>query len=198
MDALLLLHGAGSDRDAPLLVALDASFAARGLDVTRANLPFRAARPTGPPGPADRAADVAFVRTEAERLRAAAGGGRVFVGGHSYGGRVASLAASDEPSLAAALLLLGYPLHPPRRPDEPRTAHWPALRTPCFFASGTRDPFGRPDEFAAAEPLLGARRGFHWIPEAGHDLRPRGRAPAPVDAVSDAFLAFVAAASAGL
>jgi uncharacterized protein len=74
----------------------------------------------------------------------------MFLGGHSYGGRQASMLAAEEPDLAAGLLLLSYPLHPPRRPARLRTAHFPKLTTPALFVHGTRDPFGSMDEMRAA------------------------------------------------
>ena len=70
-------------------------------------------------------------------------GGPVVLGGHSYGGRQATMLAAEEPGVAEALLLLSYPLHPPNKPAQLRTAHFPQLRTPALFVSGTKDPFGR-------------------------------------------------------
>src|SRR5260370_26572825 len=122
-DALILTHGAGSNRDAPLLVQLEESFQAGGLRVIRYDLPFRVKRPHGPPPTGSGAADRKGLHetVTAERGRTS---GRVFLGGHSYGGRQASMLAASEPGLVNGLLLLSYPLHPPRRPDELRTAHF--------------------------------------------------------------------------
>jgi predicted alpha/beta-hydrolase family hydrolase len=80
------------------------------------------------------------------------------------------LAASD-PSVADALLLLSYPLHPPRKPEDLRTAHFPQLQTPALFVHGTRDPFGSPDELRSAAHLIPARNEFLFIERAGHDLK---------------------------
>ena len=75
---------------------------------------------------------------------------RVGLGGHSYGGRQASMLAADEPGLARSLLLLAYPLHPPNRPAELRVAHFPRLHTPALFVHGTTDPFGSVAELRRA------------------------------------------------
>jgi predicted alpha/beta-hydrolase family hydrolase len=191
-DALVLTHGAGSDCRAPLLVALAEALAARGLAVLRCDLPYRQAAPAGPPSPATAPADRAGLRRALAVARGAAAG-RLFLGGHSYGGRQASLLAAEDPGLAAALLLLGYPLHPPRRPAAVRTGHFPALDTPALFVHGSRDPFGTLAEVRAALALVPARTALHAIDGAGHALA-RGRARPRrdlVDGVAAAFLQFV-------
>src|SRR6516162_6440549 len=142
MDTIVLTHGAGSNRDAPLLVAVDGALSAAGVRVVRVDLWFREQRRSGP---TDATKDRAALRAHAEEARRN-GSGRVFLGGHSYGGRQASMLAAEEPGVAEALLLLSYPLHPPRRPDEPRTNHFPSLRTPAMFVYGTRDQFGTSEE----------------------------------------------------
>jgi uncharacterized protein len=96
--------------------------------------------------------------------------GRVFLGGHSYGGRQASILAAEDPAVAQALLLLSYPLHPPARSAELRTAHFPGLRTPALFVHGTRDPFGSIDELRAVLALIPAPTRVHVVEGAGHDL----------------------------
>lgn len=170
---LVLTHGAGSNANAPLLVALDGAFAAAGITVWRYDLPFRQARPKGPPLGTGREDREGLRQAVAEMRRR--GPGRVFLGGHSYGGRQASLLAAEDPALADGLLLLAYPLHPPRRPDQLRTAHFPKLRTPALFVHGTRDPFGSIDEMRAALALIPAPVELLAIEGAGHDLR--GAAP---------------------
>lgn len=88
---------------------------------------------------------------------------------------MASMLAAERPALVAGLLLLGYPLHPPRKPEAPRTAHWPQLRVPLVFVSGARDAFGTPEEFRAAFEILPSRPAHHVVARAGHDLRVGGR-----------------------
>jgi hypothetical protein len=150
------------------LVALDAALTAGGMRVIRVDLWFREQRRSGPPYGADAVKDRAALQAHAAAAR---GSGRVFLGGHSYGGRQASMLAAEEPDVADALLLLSYPLHPPRRPDQPRTRHFGSLRTPALFVHGTRDPFGTSEELRAAMELIPARTGLLECEGAGHDLR---------------------------
>jgi predicted alpha/beta-hydrolase family hydrolase len=187
-DALVLGHGAGSDCRAPLLVALAEAFAARGLAVLRCDLPFRQASAAGPPSPATGPADRDGLRRALAVARGVAPG-RLFLGGHSYGGRQASMLAADDPGLAAALLLLAYPLHPPRQPAALRTAHFPALRTPVLLVHGSRDPYGTPAELRAALALIPARTALLAIEGADHALA-RGRAGARDDVVDGVVCAF--------
>ena len=168
-DWLVLTHGAGANCNAPILISLAGAFCASGLTVLRCDLPFRQSRPSGPPprGSAERdqqglAAAVASVRPQSS--------GRVFLGGHSYGGRQASMLAADQPGLVDALLLLSYPLHPPQRPNELRTVHFPHLQTPALFVSGARDGFGSTEELLAALKAIPARNELLTVPSAGHEL----------------------------
>lgn len=167
---LILTHGAGSDRDATLLKALDLEFTRQGLLVARINLPFREKRKHGPPFPGEAAADRDGLSRHIREMRTQAEGG-VFVAGHSYGGRQATMLAAERPGLADGLLLLAYPLHPPRRPADLRTVHFPDLRTPALFVHGTRDPFGSIEELERALILIPARTRLLVIDGAGHDLR---------------------------
>lgn len=170
---LLLAHGAGSNCNAPLLVAVADAFCAAGLAVLRIDLPFRQRRPTGPPSPHGAAEDRAGLRRAVAELREIVPG-RVVMGGHSYGGRQATMLAADEPALADALLLLSYPLHPPAKPTQLRTEHFPRLRLGAVFVHGTTDPFGSIDEMQAAVSLIPAHAELLPIAGAGHDLK-RGR-----------------------
>ena len=166
---LILTHGAGSNRNAPLLVALERALA-EPFDVLRLDLAFRQARAKGPPRPHEAARDREGLKAAVEEARAA-GYQRVFAGGHSYGGRQASMLAAEEPGLIDALLLLSYPLHPPGRAEQKRTAHFAALHTPALFVSGDRDPFGTPAELREAIALIPARTEFMIVPATAHDLR---------------------------
>lgn len=159
----------------------------------RYDLPFRQARPKGPPRPHEAAGDRAGLREAVQGLRAQVSG-RVFLGGQSYGGRQASLLAAAEPGLADALLLLSYPLHPPGRRAEQRTAHFPELRTPALFVHGAADPFGTLAELEAALTLIPARTSLLHIAGAGHDLSRRG-GRVTVEAIVAAFLPFVGGCS---
>jgi len=172
-DAIVLTHGAGSNAGAPLLVRLGDAFAANGFLVLRYDLPFRQQRPKGPPFPAGAAKDREGVERAIAAIRAMAGG-RIFAGGHSYGGRQSSMAAAGRTEMADGLLLLSYPLHPPRRPDEKRTAHFPELRTPALFVHGTADPFGSIEALREAVDLIPARTDVMAVEGAGHDLKRAG------------------------
>ena len=84
--------------------------------------------------------------------------------------------SAEEPDLVAGLLLLSYPLHPPRKPEQLRTQHLPDLRTASLFVHGTRDPFGTVEEMEAALQLIPARKELMAVEGAGHDLGFKGKA----------------------
>jgi uncharacterized protein len=170
---LVLTHGAGGNYNAPLLVAAAAAFGAAGIQVLRIDLPFRQRRPTGPPSPANAAADRAGLRQAVAALRAMVSG-PITLGGQSYGGRQATMLAADEPGLAEALLLFSYPLHPPGKPERLRAEHFPRLAVPALFVQGTADPFGSIAELRLAVSVIPALVQVMPIEGAGHDLK-RGR-----------------------
>ena len=189
-DGLVLTHGAGANCEAALLVALAAAFCEAGFTVLRCDLPFRQRRPHGPPVRGSAEHDQQGLRRAVEALRKIVSG-RVFLGGHSYGGRQASMLATSEPRLVPALLLLSYPLHPPKRPDEMRTAHFAELRTPALFVHGSRDGFGTTEEMRTALKLIPARTELLSVEGAGHELltaRNRGELPG---SVAEAFWEFL-------
>ncbi len=182
-DGLVLTHGAGSNCQAPLLIALANTFADAGFIVLRCDLPYRQDRPYGPPGPGDAKRDRAGLKNAVAVLKNLATG-RVFLGGHSYGGRQASMLCAElaekapekATELAAGLLLLSYPLHPPRKPDQLRTQHFFHLHTPALFVEGTRDPFGSIPEIEQALKLIPAKTKLLSVEGAGHDLGFKGKA----------------------
>jgi predicted alpha/beta-hydrolase family hydrolase len=167
-DGLVLTHGAGGNMDTPLLIAVADAFAARGVAVLRCNLPYRQARPSGPPSPSRAARDREGLRAALNVLRGRAPG-RLFLGGHSYGGRMASILVAAEPSLSSGLLLQSYPLHPPGKPKELRTAHLPSIRVPTLFVHGATDAFATAAELAAARALIRGRIATLEV-DGGHDL----------------------------
>ncbi len=168
-DVMVLTHGAGSSAEAPLLRALARAFVSAGVTVLRCDLPFRQARASGPPSPAGAERDRKGLAAALGAM-AAHGARRCFVGGHSYGGRQASMLVAETPTLARGLLLLSYPLHPPGKPERARTEHLPRLRVPTLFVHGARDAFGTPDEIEAARALVPAPTALHLLPRAGHPL----------------------------
>jgi len=169
---LVVTHGASSNAASPLLVALADSFAAAGYAVLRFDLPYRQARPHGPPSPSTAARDRQGIENAVLSARTRVPGGTVILGGHSYGGRQASMLAAEKPDIADRLLLLSYPLHPPGKHAQLRTAHLPNLRLPVLFVHGTRDPFGSPGEMRQALALIPAPSRLVEVTGAGHDLRP--------------------------
>lgn len=165
---VVLTHGAGGNAEAPLLKVLGDAFAAQGMAVLRYDLPYREARPHGPPFPAQAAADREGIRAAVSEMRLRAR--RVIAAGHSYGGRQSSMAAAEDSRMADALLLLSYPLHPPRKPEQMRTAHFHEMRTPAFFVHGSRDPFGSVLEMEATLTMIPARTELMIVEGAPHGL----------------------------
>jgi predicted alpha/beta-hydrolase family hydrolase len=181
-DGLALCHGAGTNCQAPLLVAMAKTFAEAGYVVLRFDLPYRQDRPYGPPGPGDAKRDRAGIKNAFAALKQLARG-KVFLGGHSYGGRQSSMlcaelaegAADKAPQDIAGLLLLSYPLHPPRKPEQLRTQHFFHLHTPTLFVQGTRDPFGTIAEVEQSLKLIPAKTKLMSVEGAGHDLGFKGK-----------------------
>jgi predicted alpha/beta-hydrolase family hydrolase len=191
-NAVILTHGAGSNAQAPLLVALAEFFCANGFAVLRCDLPYRQSRPYGPPGPGDAARDRAGLKNAIAALRELGYSG-ISLGGHSYGGRQASMLCAEVQDLAGALLLLSYPLHPPRKPEQLRTQHFTGLRTPTLFVSGTKDPFASIPEIEQAIKQIPGKTTLLVVEGAGHDLGFKGKArredlPATI---LEAFLKFL-------
>lgn len=190
---IVLTHSAGANCNSPLLVAIANSFYKSGFAVLRCELPFRQLRPHGPPPRGGAERDQQGLRCAVEALKRQLPG-RVFLGGHSYGGRQSSILAASEPGLVDALLLLSYPLHPPKAPEQLRTAHFPDLRTPVLFIHGRRDGFGTIDEMNATLKLIPARTGLLPVESAGHELMTaRNRSTLP-DVIVEAFIGLVARA----
>ncbi len=164
---LLLTPGAGSNRDNPSLIAIEEAVAP--LPTARIDFPYRREGRKAP----DRAPKlIACVNEEAAGLAASAGvePSSLVLGGRSMGGRMCSLAVA-EGLPAAGLVLICYPLHPPGKPEKLRVDHFPQLDLPCLFLSGTKDPFGTPEEFAAHLPAIPGEVTVHWIEGKRHDLK---------------------------
>ena len=164
---VLLTHGAGGSRDAPLIIRLCDEWASHGWLAIRYNLPYRRRRPKGPPSNSA-ASDQAGI-VEAIELAHTLTDGPVIAGGHSYGGRMTSMVAAQGADLAA-LTLFSYPLHPPGKPERARTEHLGQIKVPTVFTHGTADPFGSIDELTAAAQLIPAPTELIEITGARHDL----------------------------
>ncbi len=167
---VLLTHGAGSNRDAPLLVRLCDEWARHGWLAIRYDLPYRRRRPKGPPSNSAASDQQGIV--EAIELAHTLTAGPVIAGGHSYGGRMTSMVAADMDNTVelTALVLSSYPLHPPGKPERARTEHLPQITVPTVFTHGTADPFGTIAELTAAAALIPAPTEIVEITGARHDL----------------------------
>ena len=164
---VVLTHGAGGSRESTLLKQVCDEWARRGWLAVRYNLPYRRRRPKGPPS-GSAATDREGI-VEAVELARTLADGPVVAGGHSYGGRQTSMAVAE--GLAVDVLtLFSYPVHPPGKPEKPRTDHLPDIAVPTVFTHGTSDPFGTIDEVRAAAALIPAATEIVEITAARHDL----------------------------
>ena len=164
---VVLTHGAGSNRDAPMLVKIGDEWASRGWLAIRYNLPYRRRRPKGPPS-GSAAGDQDGI-SEAIALARTLTAGPVLAGGHSYGGRMTSMVTANGAG-PDVLTLFSYPLHPPGKPERARTEHLPLITVPTVFTHGSADPFGTLDEIAAAAALVAGPTEIVAINGARHDL----------------------------
>ncbi|HEU0190598.1 MAG TPA: alpha/beta family hydrolase [Mycobacterium sp.] len=168
----VLTHGAGGNRDSPLLQQICDEWANRGWLAIRYNLPFRRRRPKGPPsgnGTADRdgiAEAIGYARGLAD--------GPLIAGGHSYGGRQTSMvvagASNAAPVPVDLLALFSYPVHAPGKPERPRTEHLTDIAVPTVFTHGSSDPFGTLAEVRSAAALIPAPTEVVEVTGARHDL----------------------------
>jgi predicted alpha/beta-hydrolase family hydrolase len=185
---VVLAHGAGGNHNAVILQQIAEELCARGVAVARIDLPYRQKRPKGPPHPSGAADDRAGIEAACEVFRDQSAG-PLIVGGHSYGGRQASMLVAENPDVASGLLLTSYPLHPPGKPEKLRTEHLSSISTPVLVVHGATDPFGTTEEMTEALALIPAPTRFLDLPKVGHDLRPdRSGAPGlAADATLDFF-----------
>lgn len=172
---LVLAHGAGAPMDSPFMAHIAQGLGARGLRIARFEFPYMAARRAdGRKRPPDRAPTLlaswrAVIAELGDPGRADGDGRGLAIGGKSLGGRMASLVAAEDG--ARAVVCLGYPFHPPGRPEKLRTAHLEALGAPTLIVQGERDPFGRRDEVAGYALSPAVR--IVWCPDGDHSLVPR-------------------------
>jgi uncharacterized protein len=170
---VLLAHSAGAAMDSPSMTATAEALADAGFRVARFEFAYMASRRSaGGRRPPPRAESVMpeFVAAVDDLGPTS---GPLIVGGKSMGGRVASMVADPlfEAGRIAGLLCLGYPFHPPGKPNQLRTRHLGSLRTPTLICHGTRDGFGLPDEIAGYE--LSKAIELSFVEDGDHDLRPR-------------------------
>lgn len=168
---ILLAHGAGAPMDSPAMNAIAEALAGSGFRVVRFEFAYMAARRQGARRPPPKAE---LLRDEYRDAVGALGADRpLIIGGKSMGGRVASMVADAlfTERRISGLLCLGYPFHPPAKPQQLRTAHLADLKTPALIVQGTRDPFGTRDEVSAY--ALSERIEIAWLEDGDHDLKPR-------------------------
>jgi predicted alpha/beta-hydrolase family hydrolase len=186
-DGLILTHGAGGNCESPLLADLAASFAESGVTVLRCDLPFRQIRPHGPPTRGSAERDQEGLRRAVTVLRRLFPG-KILLGGHSYGGRQATMLAAADQTVCDGLLLLSYPLHPPGKASQPRTSHFPLLAVQALFVQGDRDPFATHAEMKAAIALIPAVTRLFGVEGEAHSLwSKRSRATLPAAVVQEAL-----------
>jgi predicted alpha/beta-hydrolase family hydrolase len=190
---LVLAHGAGAPMDSGFMQAMAALLAARGIHVIRFEFAYMAARRlSGARKPPSR---MPQLLQEYRALLDMLEEGPVVIGGKSMGGRAASMLAAeaDAPASISGLVCLGYPFHPPGKPETLRTAHLASLRCPALIVQGERDPFGTAEEVQGLS--LQQNIEFHWCPAGNHDLVPPKRSGHTAEgnwsAAADAIATFV-------
>ncbi|RYE34318.1 MAG: alpha/beta hydrolase [Hyphomicrobiales bacterium] len=170
---ILLAHGAGAPMDSPSMTAAAQALAGAGFRVARFEFDYMAARRSGSSRPPPRAEKLNPQYLAA--VEALGATGRLVIGGKSMGGRVASMVADRllESGRISGLLCLGYPFHPPGKPEQLRTGHLADLKTPTLIVQGTRDEFGTRDEVSSYR--LSPAIDILWLEDGDHDLKPRKR-----------------------
>jgi len=175
---LVLAHGAGAGQQSAFMVGFARGLAARGIDVLTFNFFYTEQRRRVP----DRTDKLeACYRSAIAAAREHFARSAVFIGGKSMGGRIAThLAAADDAETLgiAGVVLLGYPLHPPGRPEQLRAAHLARIRVPMLIVQGERDPFGTPGELRPILDTMSARITLHVVENGDHSLTPSRRADA--------------------
>ncbi|RWD22197.1 alpha/beta family hydrolase [Mesorhizobium sp.] len=171
---ILLAHGAGAPMDSASMAATAKALATAGFRVARFEFHYMAARRYGHRKPPPRAETVnpEYIKAIAD-LRAKGITGKLIIGGKSMGGRVASMVADEmfEKGEIAGLVCLGYPFHPPAKPEQLRTKHLLGLKAPTLIFQGTRDEFGT--KYEVATYGLSNAIEMIWLEDGDHDLKPR-------------------------
>jgi len=172
-------HGAGAGQTHPFMVKTATGLAARGIDVVTFDFPYMHAKRGAP----DKAPvlESCFHRViEASRARKGLGGHRLFIGGKSMGGRMATHLGAQDVAGLKGIVVLGYPLHPPGQPDKLRVAHLSAITVPVLIVQGEKDTFGAPDEFKPHLKTMTAPVLLQAIAGADHSLTVRSKKGADV------------------
>lgn len=163
---LVLAHGAGAGQRHPFVVAMARGLAERGVDVVTFDFPYMQQKRRVPDKTPVLEAAFREAIDEARRLA----GGRLFIGGKSMGGRMATHLAAQGVAGLHGVVALGYPLHPPGKPEQPRVAHLPSIAVPVLIVQGERDAFGTPDELRPVIATMRASVTLHVVPQGDHSL----------------------------
>ena len=187
---LVLAHGAGAPMDSGFMNIIAGHMAEHGIRVLRFEFPYmRERRASGKRRPPDRLP--ILIETWRSVIAELGGGRGLFIGGKSMGGRIASMVADE--AQARGLICLGYPFHPPGKPDKLRVDHLTALRAPALILQGTRDPLGRREE--VPNYPLSPKIRVHWLEDGDHSFKPRvksGRTePQNLEEAVDAMVNFI-------
>jgi predicted alpha/beta-hydrolase family hydrolase len=183
-------HGAGAGQHHPFMVGVARALAARSVDVVTFDFPYKRLQKAAPDRPP--VLEQAF-RDAVAAARKWSSAPRVFIGGKSMGGRIATHLAAQGLESLAGVVCFGYPLHPPGKRDQLRIAHLPSIAVPVLVIQGERDAFGTPDELRPHLDAMKAKVHLHVIPRGDHSLSVRGRAPAATYAeLAEIAAAFIA------
>ena len=165
---MVLAHGAGAGQRHPFMVTIARGLAERGIDVATFDFPYMRGRRRVP----DKAPvlETAFREAVADARGEVGSGHRVFIGGKSMGGRIATHLAAQGLDGLQGVVTLGYPLHPPGKPEQLRTAHLPDIRVPVLIVQGERDAFGTADELKPIIGQMSARVTLHVVARGDHSL----------------------------
>jgi predicted alpha/beta-hydrolase family hydrolase len=170
LSSFLFAHGAGAPMDSPFMQRVAEGVAESGIRVIRFEFPYmQRRRETGKGGAPD--PGKVLMRSFREMIDKFGGGSRLVIGGKSMGGRIASMVADEAAVLG--VVCLGYPFHPPGKPEKTRTQHLENLRTPTLILQGSRDTFGLPADVAGYKLSPAIR--LEWLEDGDHSFKPRIR-----------------------
>ena len=189
-------HGAGAGQHHPFMAGVSKALATRGIDVVTFDFPYKRLQKSAPDRPP--VLEQAF-RDVADAARRWSKATRLFIGGKSMGGRIATHLAAQGVESLSGVVCFGYPLHPPGKPQQLRVAHLPSITVPMLVIQGERDAFGTPDELRPHLEAMKAEVHLHVIPRGDHSLTVRGRSAsdtyAELAGIAAAFIAPLAPAS---
>ena len=186
-------HGAGAGQHHPFMAGVAKAIAARGIDVVTFDFPYKRLQKSAPDRPPVLEQSFREVVGAACRWSTSS---RVFIGGKSMGGRIATHLAAQGLESLSGVVCFGYPLHPPGKPQQLRVAHLPDIGVPMLIIQGERDTFGTPDELRPHLEAMKAEVRLHVIPRGDHSLAVRGRDASDTYAeVANMAAAFIAPAA---